>query len=133
MIGAIEFVKPLTGPRAGEAAYAIIRSEAGERFFCPPAEAPAGLARGHRVEFEPDAQSDPRGPVARRVRIVAPAAAPLPPETRLPDAVLRCETCKQSFGWSSAERAFYRTMNFDPPKRCKPCRRARADAQHGTA
>ena len=55
MIGAIEFLKSLTGPRATEAAYVIIRSEAGERFFCPPTEAPAGSRRGHRVELEPDA------------------------------------------------------------------------------
>jgi hypothetical protein len=133
MIGTVDFTKMLTGPRSHECAYAIVLSEDGQRFFVAPREAPAGLTRGHRVEFEPDAQSDPRGPVACRVRILAPAGAPPPPETRLADMELTCAGCGTSFGWSSAERAFYRTMNFDPPKRCKPCRRARTDAQHGTA
>jgi hypothetical protein len=132
MTGTVDHVKLLTGPRAGEVAYAVLRSDDGRRFFVPPTEAPAGLARGDRVTFDPDAHADPRGPVARRVKIVARAAS-TSTETRLPDAMIRCASCGTPFTWSSAEQAFYRGRNFDPPKRCKPCRRARTGTQRETA
>ena len=132
MIGHLEYVKLLSGPRAGEAAYAVLRSDGGQRFFVPPTEAPAGLARGDRVTFDPDPHADPRGPVARRVKILARAAS-TPPETPLPDAMIRCASCGTPFTWSSGEQAFYRGRNFDPPRRCKPCRRARTGTARETA
>ena len=131
MIGAIEFVKSLTGARAAEAAYAIIRSEAGGRFFVPPTEAPAGLARGDRVTFDVDRHADPRGPIAVRVRLLERAASPPAPDQRFPDVVLHCANCGDPFTFSSGEQAFYRGRDFDPPRRCKPCRRARTGALRG--
>ena len=126
MIGTVDYVRRLGAPRASEAAYAIIVAD-GRRFFGPPTECPRELAPGDRVEFDPDVHADPRGPIACRVRVLERAAAP-PPDTRLTDVTIRCATCGTSFIWTSAERAFYRGRNFDPPKRCKPCRRMRTAA-----
>jgi len=36
-----------------------------------------------------------------------------------------CEDCKKSFAFSPKEQAYYESMKFSPPKRCKPCREAR--------
>jgi len=101
MIGTVDYVRRLGAPRASEAAYAIIVAD-GRRFFGPPTECPRELARGDRVEFDPDVHADPRGPIACRVRVLARAASPAP-ETLLPDAVITCLDCGVPFTWSSAE------------------------------
>jgi hypothetical protein len=127
MLGHLEYVKLLTGPRAGEAAYAVIRADEGQRFFVPPSEAPAGLARGDRVTFDPDAHADPRGPVARRVRILARAVEP-PPATTFTDTTITCSECRRPFGWSLGEQVFFRDRGFAAPRRCRDCRRSRTAA-----
>jgi hypothetical protein len=121
MIGRVHFVKLLTGPRAIEAAYAIIVAD-GRRFFGPPTECPQELARGDRVEFDPDVHADPRGPIACRVRVLERAVS-TPPETWLTDTILSCTACGASFTWTAGEQVFFRSRNFVPPRRCRPCRR----------
>lgn len=40
------------------------------------------------------------------------------------DETLTCQDCKCEFEFSEGERAWFAEKGFDPPKRCKPCRKA---------
>ena len=41
------------------------------------------------------------------------------------DQTIRCRDCPTEFVFTEGEQAFYAQNNFQPPKRCKPCRDAR--------
>ena len=38
------------------------------------------------------------------------------------DKELICTDCKRPFTFTSGEQKYYETLEFTPPKRCKPCR-----------
>ena len=38
------------------------------------------------------------------------------------DKELICTDCKRPFSFTSGEQKYYETLEFTPPKRCKPCR-----------
>lgn len=50
-----------------------------------------------------------------------------PPAGReLEDLSIICMDCSQSFIWTVGEQVFFRDKNLlNPPKRCKPCKRAK--------
>jgi hypothetical protein len=41
------------------------------------------------------------------------------------DIEITCKDCGTIFTFSAAEQEFYAEHNFDQPKRCSPCRKAR--------
>lgn len=44
----------------------------------------------------------------------------------LPDMPILCIDCKQEFTWTSGERSFFEQKGLtNPPKRCKPCKKAK--------
>lgn len=45
------------------------------------------------------------------------------------DQHITCIDCGHDFVWNAREQEFYREKNFQQPKRCKPCSRARKE--HG--
>ena len=45
------------------------------------------------------------------------------------DQHITCCECAQVFVFNEAEQEFYASKDMKPPKRCKPCRRARRQAQ----
>ena len=46
-------------------------------------------------------------------------------QTDVEDRTLRCSNCGKPFVWSVADQVFYKTQNYDQPKRCKECRQAK--------
>lgn len=46
-------------------------------------------------------------------------------QTEVEDRTLRCSGCGTPFVWSVAEQVFYKTKNYDQPKRCRECRQAK--------
>lgn len=38
------------------------------------------------------------------------------------DKTIRCKDCSTEFVYSVRDQEFYKTNNFDDPKRCKDCR-----------
>ena len=44
---------------------------------------------------------------------------------------LMCADCGREFDFSAEEQRFFREKGFDPPKRCKDCRRARKEQRGG--
>lgn len=42
------------------------------------------------------------------------------------DQTLTCAECRTPFVWTTGEQAFYAERGFTAPKRCRPCREARA-------
>ena len=40
------------------------------------------------------------------------------------DQTLTCVDCGREFAFDAEEQEFFREKGFDPPKRCKECRRA---------
>ena len=115
-------VKTMTfGPRRGAFVCGFIRSETGGRFFVHARDSEEALQRFDRVTFDPDAHSDPRGPRARRVKILE--RAPSPHVERFEDTLIVCSECRRNFVWVAAEQKFYRDRRLFPPKKCAPCRR----------
>ena len=46
--------------------------------------------------------------------------------TDLDDREIQCIDCKEGFVWTSGEQLFFRDKNLEnPPKRCKPCKKAK--------
>ena len=45
--------------------------------------------------------------------------------TQAQDKTLTCTDCQTDFAWSVKEQEFFAEKNFDPPKRCLPCRKKR--------
>ena len=45
------------------------------------------------------------------------------------DKELTCKECGQKFTWSAGEQEYFREQGFDPPKRCKACKRAQRAAR----
>ena len=45
------------------------------------------------------------------------------------DKEIDCAGCKKTFTWTAGEQAYYEEKVFTPPKRCKPCRRAKKEAR----
>ena len=43
------------------------------------------------------------------------------------DQTLTCVDCGRDFAFSASEQEFFRERGFDPPKRCKDCRRAKKE------
>jgi CxxC-x17-CxxC domain-containing protein len=44
--------------------------------------------------------------------------------TGLVDRTIECQTCGNTFDFTPTEQAFYRSKNFQDPRKCKPCRTA---------
>ena len=40
---------------------------------------------------------------------------------------LTCADCGREFAFTAEEQRFFREKGFDPPKRCKECRRAKKE------
>ncbi|MBX3283674.1 MAG: zinc-ribbon domain containing protein [Acidobacteria bacterium] len=48
--------------------------------------------------------------------------------TELPDKSILCIDCNQEFVWTTGERTFFQQKGLtNPPKRCKPCKKAKND------
>jgi len=43
----------------------------------------------------------------------------------MPNIDLVCSDCKNSFYFSERDQEFYKAQNFQPPRRCFACRKAR--------
>lgn len=50
----------------------------------------------------------------------------MPEETQ--DKTMPCLDCKGEFIWTAGEQKFFATKGFSAPKRCKPCRDAKKQA-----
>ena len=44
---------------------------------------------------------------------------------------LKCADCGREFTFGAEDQRFFREKGFDPPKRCKECRRARKEQRGG--
>jgi hypothetical protein len=47
----------------------------------------------------------------------------------MPDLLLTCDACQETFTFSEAEQAVCEENAFPPPSRCPTCQRARKDAK----
>lgn len=47
----------------------------------------------------------------------------------MPDQTLECKDCGDDFTFSEKDQDFYKSKQFEPPKRCKPCRDAAKKAR----
>lgn len=48
------------------------------------------------------------------------------PASEFEDISIDCTDCSQAFVWTAGEQAFFQTKQLsNPPKRCKPCKRAK--------
>ena len=45
------------------------------------------------------------------------------------DRQITCEECQTEFTFTIGEQDHFQKLGFTPPKRCKPCRAARKQAQ----
>jgi DNA replicative helicase MCM subunit Mcm2 (Cdc46/Mcm family) len=43
------------------------------------------------------------------------------------DQHLTCSDCGHDFVWTAKEQEFFRENGYQPPKRCKDCRRAKKE------
>ncbi|HXF42399.1 MAG TPA: zinc-ribbon domain containing protein [Pyrinomonadaceae bacterium] len=49
-----------------------------------------------------------------------------PTDAEFNDMLLNCIDCGQQFIWTAGEQAFFKDKNLqNPPKRCKPCKKAK--------
>ena len=47
------------------------------------------------------------------------------------DQHLTCADCGHDFVWSAKDQEFFAEKGFQPPRRCKDCRRAKKEQQRG--
>lgn len=48
------------------------------------------------------------------------------PASEFEDIAIDCTDCSQAFVWTAGEQAFFQAKQLsNPPKRCKPCKRAK--------
>ncbi|HEX3436909.1 MAG TPA: CxxC-x17-CxxC domain-containing protein [Pseudacidobacterium sp.] len=47
------------------------------------------------------------------------------------DLQLTCSDCGQEFTFTADDQAFFQERGYSTPKRCKPCRQAKKNEQHG--
>lgn len=45
----------------------------------------------------------------------------------LKDKTLQCKDCGKDFVYTVKDQEFYTKMNFEPPKRCKDCRKKKKE------
>ncbi len=105
-----------------QVAHGFIRDlEQWNRWFFSRDDLVDGLAEpAATVEFQPDTESDTRGPRACQVRVTAP------PE---PDIDCRCRGCGASFAVTATTRAWFAVKGLPVPVRCESCRAARRAAR----
>lgn len=46
----------------------------------------------------------------------------------MPDKNLTCKDCGQGFVFAEKDQAFFQKQGYQEPKRCKPCREAKKQA-----
>lgn len=46
----------------------------------------------------------------------------------MPDKTLTCKDCNQSFMFTERDQEFFTKQGYQDPKRCKPCRDAKKQA-----
>lgn len=48
----------------------------------------------------------------------------------MPDKTLTCVDCQREFVWMEREQEFFAEKQFQPPKRCFNCRKAKRERQN---
>jgi len=120
MTGILEYRGRPGGFESSPVRYAFIRHpKTWAKYYAAAAAFDGGRVpeRGTVLEFDVDELGDPRGPVARHIRIVS---APVPSAWR------RCRGCEQAFEIDVCMRAWFETFKqISLPWWCADCRAAR--------